>query len=128
MKWLKEHGIFLLIALVVIIISLFFTLSGLFTASKVQYNKIAQAKIDMVDIRENVTHVYLIHPMLVELPDGDIKIVYRIRIYNEYITRTNMIDVRPVFVDVYGKKMTIPLYNIKAIVKGDNKFKEHLLE
>ena len=77
---------------------------------------------------KNTTYVYLIHPMLVELPEEDIKIRYRIRIHNKYIIGNNVIDARPVFISIYGKNIIIPLYNIRLIVKGDNKFKEHIIE
>jgi len=93
-----------------------------------QPSTLARIGLAETDASENVTHVYLIHPMLVDLPDGDIKMVYRIRIHNRYSINNNAIHARPIFADVYGKNIIIPLYNIRFIVEGNNKFKEHILE
>jgi len=73
------------------------------------------------------TFVYLTNSMMVEMPDGNIKIVYRIEI-NDYEIHRNTLYAEPVLKNVFGKIMIIPLYNIRAVAEGNNKFKEHLLE
>jgi len=73
------------------------------------------------------SYVYLINPMMARMFNGDVKIIYRIEIYG-YVGGNPVISVRPVLSSIFGKEMIIPYYNIRAIVKGNNKFKEHLIE
>lgn len=132
MKSPKGGTIALFIGLAIVVILIIATLkihsSYPYSLLRRSQDKVAQVKV-VIPKHITQTYVYLIRPMLVELPDGDIKIKYKIRIHNKYITVGNgRIHIHPTLTKIYGEEMIIPLCNIKAIVKGDNKFKEHLLE
>lgn len=131
MRFLRGNYIFLFIGLAILAIAIAIAITE--PSTDLSIKELAERSINVVkakvDTPRNITNVYLIHSMLAELPDGDIKIVYRIRIHNDYVIVGNeRIHMRPIFTDVHGKEMVIPLYNVRAIVKGNNKFKEHLLE
>jgi hypothetical protein len=103
-----------------------------FICSIVLYNTIPDKKDYQANAEastiENVAYVYLINSMLARMPNGDIKMVYRIKICDRYTIGNNVICIKPVLSSTFGYEMVIPLYNVRAIVKGNNKFKEHLIE
>jgi len=99
---------------------------GLFSNSLL--SNIKKPAIAEAYTRINHTCVYLVNPMMAKMPNGNVKIVYRIKMYDHYTIGNNVIGVHPILSSTYGEEMVIPLYNIRAIVKGKNKFKEHLIE
>ena len=127
MKCPKVNSIFLVIGVAVLTIALGLILFKPSITSKIGRDRLAERFINPIQTKtimpESTTYVYLIHPMI-----DDVKIVYRIKIHNKYLINYNVIEAQPIFTDIYGKAMVIPLHNIRAIVKGNNKFKEHILE
>jgi len=77
---------------------------------------------------ENVISLYLINPMMVKLPKGGTKIVYCIDIYSYSTNMASIVFVTPCVPNLFGEEIAIPSHNIRAIVIGKNKFKEHLLD
>ena len=110
-----------------------FVVLMVFIWSIVLYNTIPDKKDYQVNVEastlKNVAYVYLINSMLARMPNRDIKMVYRIEIYgHDYKIINNVIYASPVLSSTFGHEIVIPLHNVRAIVKGNNRFKEHLIE
>jgi len=92
--------------------------------NKPDYQSTAAAYTSM-----NTAYIYLTNPMMVSMPNGAIKMVRRIEIYSHnYKIINDVIYATPISQLIYGEEIIIPLYNVRAIVKGANKFKEHFIE